>query len=194
MTLENLNYRTNPMFLRNQFNSSNVYGIPDIPKAKFTDEDFKDLRLLVFNQTKSDYGLHNERIVHFFLYDYNFENIWKDTEKYVELLSKYKGVLTPDFSMYTEMPYAVQIYNTFRNRWCGAYMASKGIRVIPTVAWSDSGSFDFCFKGIPKGSVVAVSTYMFHESDHHGAQKELFMEGYNRMLEEIEPSAIICYS
>lgn len=35
---------------------------------------------------------------------------------------------------------------------------------------------------------------MFHESDHHGAQKELFMEGYNRMLEEIEPSAIICYS
>lgn len=48
--------------------------------------------------------------------------------------------------------------------------------------------------GIPKGSVVAVSTYMFHESKHHGAQKELFMEGYNRMLEEIEPSAIICYS
>lgn len=73
-------------------------------------------------------------------------------------------------------------------------MASKRIRVIPTVAWSDSGSFDFCFKGIPKGSIVAVSTYMFHESDHHEAQKELFMEGYNRMLEEIEPSAIICYS
>lgn len=48
MTLENLNYRTNPMFLRNQFNSSNLYGIPDIPKAEFTDEDFKDLRLLTF--------------------------------------------------------------------------------------------------------------------------------------------------
>lgn len=48
MTLENLNYRTNPMFLRNQFNSSNLYGIPDIPKAEFTDEDFKDLRLLAF--------------------------------------------------------------------------------------------------------------------------------------------------
>lgn len=194
MTLENLNYRTNPMFLRNQFNSSNLYEIPDIPKVEFTDEDFKDLRLLAFNQTKSDDGLHNERIVHFFLYDYNFENVWKDTEKYIELLSKYKGVLTPDFSMYTEMPYAVQIYNTFRNRWCGAYMASKGIKVIPIVAWSDSGSFDFCFQGIPKGSVVAVSTYMFHESDHHEAQKELFMEGYNKMLEEIEPSAIICYS
>lgn len=194
MTLENLNYRTNPMFLRNQFSSSNSYGIPDVPKVEFNDDEWKDLRLLAFNQSKSDNGLHNERIVHFFLYDYNFESIWKTPEKFVELLSKYKGVLTPDFSMYTEMPYAVQIYNTFRNRWCGAYLASKGIRVIPTVAWSDSGSFNFCFKGIKKGSVVAVSTYMFHESKNHAAQKELFMKGYNKMLEEIEPSAIICYS
>ena len=96
--------------------------------------------------------------------------------------------------MYTEMPYAVQIYNTFRNRWCGAYLASKGIKVIPTVAWSDRGSFDFCFKGIPKGSIVAVSTYMFHASKHHADQKKLFIEGYNRMLKEIEPSKIICYS
>lgn len=194
MTLENLNYRTNPMFLRNQFSSSNSYGIPDVPKVEFNDDEWKELRLLAFNQSKSDNGLHNERIVHFFLYDYNFESIWKTPEKFVELLSKYKGVLTPDFSMYTEMPYAVQIYNTFRNRWCGAYLASKGIRVIPTVAWSDRGSFDFCFKGVKKGSVVAVSTYMFHESKNHAAQKELFMEGYNRMLEEIEPSKIICYS
>ena len=158
MTLENLNYRTNPMFLRNQFPALNAYGTPEIPKAEFNDEELKELRLLAFNQTKSDNGKHNERIVHFFLYDYNFEKIWNTPDKYVELLSEYKGVLSPDFSMYTEMPYAVQIYNTFRNRWCGAYLASKGIKVIPTVAWSDRGSFDFCFKGIPKGSIVAVST------------------------------------
>ena len=144
MTLENLNYRTNPMFLRNHFSSSNSYGIPDIPKAELTDDEIKELRLLAFNQTKSDNGKHNERIVHFFLYDYYFENIWNKPEEFVELLSKYKGVLSPDFSMYTEMPYAVQIYNTFRNRWCGAYLASKGIKVIPTVAWSDKGNETDC--------------------------------------------------
>ena len=92
------------------------------------------------------------------------------------------------------MPYTIQLYNTFRNRWCGAFFASKGIRVIPTVSWGDEKSFDFCFKGIEKGSVVAVSTYMFHESNHHKDQKELFMKGYNRMLSEIEPEKIICYS
>ena len=60
MTLENLNYRTNPMFLRNHFSSSNAYGIPDIPKAELTDYELKELRLLAFNQTKSDNGKHNE--------------------------------------------------------------------------------------------------------------------------------------
>ena len=105
-----------------------------------------------------------------------------------------KGVLTPDFSMYLEMPYALQIYNTFRNRWCGAYLADKGIKVIPTVSWSDEKSFGFCFKGIEKGSIVAVSTYMFHEHNNHAEQKELFMKGYNKMLETVEPSKIICYS
>ncbi len=54
MTLENLNYRTNPMFLRNQFSSSNSYGIPDVPKVEFNDDEWKDLRLLAFNQSKSD--------------------------------------------------------------------------------------------------------------------------------------------
>mgnify|MGYP003290028227 CR=1 FL=1 len=47
MTLENLNYRTNPMFLRNQFPALNAYGIPEIPKAEFNDEELKELRLLV---------------------------------------------------------------------------------------------------------------------------------------------------
>ena len=105
-----------------------------------------------------------------------------------------KSVTSSDFSMYLEMPYALQIYNTFRNRWCGAFFAEKGLKVIPTVNWSDEKSFDFCFKGIEKGSIVAVSTYMFHEHNNHSDQKDVFMKGYNRMLEAIEPSKIICYS
>ena len=94
-----------------------------------------------------------------------------------------KSVTSSDFSMYLEMPYALQIYNTFRNRWCGAFFAEKGLKVIPTVNWSDEKSFDFCFKGIEKGSIVAVSTYMFHEHNNHSDQKDVFMKGYNRMLE-----------
>lgn len=194
MTLENFNYRTDPMFLRNQFCSDNKYGIPTIPLSNFDDDELVDLRLLAYNQVQGDKGKNSDRIVHFFLYDYNFEKLWSKPNNQVEALSKYKGVLTPDFSMYLEMPYALQIYNTFRNRWCGAYLANEGLRVIPTVNWSDEKSFDFCFKGIEKGSIVAVSTYMFHEHNYHSEQKDIFLKGYNKMLEVLEPSKIICYS
>ena len=88
----------------------------------------------------------------------------------------------------------MQLYNVFRNRWCGAYWASKGIRVIPTVNWGNESTFDFCFEGIEKGSVVAVSTYMASEHDNRRDQKEWFMAGYNEMLRRIEPERIICYN
>ena len=89
--------------------------------------------------------------------------------------------------MYLEMAPVMQLYNVFRNRWCGAYWASKGPRVIPTVNWGDKSTFDFCFDGIEKGSVVAVSTYMASEHDNRQDQKEWFMAGYNEMLRRIEP-------
>lgn len=103
-------------------------------------------------------------------------------------------MLSPDFSMYVEMAPVLQLYNMFRNRWCGAYFASKGIRVVPTVSWGNENTFEFCFDGIEKGSTVAVSTYMVSEHDNRQDQKEFFLKGYNEMLRKIEPEKIICYN
>lgn len=93
-------------------------------------------------------------MVHFFLYDYRFERVRKNPDNDIEKLSRYRAVLSPDISMYLEMAPVLQIYNVFRNRWCGAYWASKGISVIPSVNWGDESTFDFCFQGIEKGIVV----------------------------------------
>lgn len=195
MTLENYEYRTSPLFLRNQFSEfSGKYGLPMIPKPELTPEELHQLRLLRFDQVKSDNAEHRHRMVHFFLYDYLFEKVWQNPENFVQMLLPYRGVFSPDFSMYIEMPSAMQLYNTFRNRWCGAYFAEKGLRVVPTVSWGEENSFDFCFEGIEKGSVVAVSTYMFHAHGNHADQKDLFMAGYREMLRRIEPEYIICYS
>lgn len=111
-----------------------------------------------YDRTKPDDEQHFDQIVHFFLYDYELERVWKRPDQDVEKLKRYRAVLFRDFSMYLEMALAMQLYNVFRNRWCGACFASKGIRVIPTVSWGDECTFDFCFDGIPKGSTVAVST------------------------------------
>lgn len=119
--------------------------------------------------------------------DYKFEAMWKDPEPRIERLKKYKAVLTPDFSMYTEMPLSIKVYNTFRSRWCGAYLQTKGIKVIPTVSWGEPNTFWFCFDGIPKGSIVAVSTIGVRK------EKSLFMQGYEEMMRKIKPKAVICY-
>ncbi len=194
MTEENYNYRTSQIMLRNQFPGDGVFQIPIIPKSDFSDEEFRDLLLIGFDRVKADDTKNTDRMVHFFLYDYKFERVWKEPDKDIERLKPYRAVLSPDFSMYLEMNPTMQLYNTFRNRWCGAYWVSKGIRVIPTVNWGDESTFDFCFLGIPKGSTVAVSTYMVSEHDNRKDQKEFFMKGYREMLKCIEPERIICYN
>lgn len=194
MTEENYLYRTSHLMLRNQFPGAGCWHIPIIPKASFFDEEFEGLRLIGYDRTKPDDDRHLDRIVHFFLYDYKFERVWKRPDQDVEKLKRYRAILSPDFSMYLEMAPVMQLYNVFRNRWCGAYFASKGIRVIPTVSWGDESTFDFCFDGIPKGSTVAVSTYMVSAHGNHADQKDFFMKGYRELLQRIEPERIICYN
>ena len=58
--------------------------------------------------------------------------------------------------------------------------------MISTVRWGDLTSFNFCFDGIEKGGIVAVSTIGVKK------QKSHFMLGYNEMLSRIKPSKIIC--
>ena len=194
MTEENREYRTSQIMLRNQFHGKDKFKIPIIPKGNFGDKDFQNLLLIGFDRTNIRDEHHLNRMVHFFLYDYKFERIWTKPDYDIEKLKRYRAVLSPDFSIYREMNPSMQLYNTFRNRWCGAYFASKGIRVIPTVSWGDENTFDFCFKGIPKGSVVAVSTYMVSEHGNHADQKDFFLKGYREMLRQIEPERIICYN
>ena len=99
MTEENYKYRTNPMFLRNQFGTD----MPILKKISLQDDEREDLRLIGFDIAKTETDTHFNRFVHFFLYDYKFEDIWNNPDKYIEKLSQYKAVLTPDFSMYIEM-------------------------------------------------------------------------------------------
>ena len=105
----------------------------------------------------------------------------------MEKLSQYYCLFSPDFSMFTNMPLALQIANVFKNRWCAAYWQSKGLKVIPTVSWGDARTFNFCFDGIEEGSAVVVCTY-YREND-----EESFMLGYNEMIKRIKPSLILCY-
>ena len=173
--------KNNSLFLRNDFKGKGIFEVPLIKKENVS---LKCLSLIGYDKLSTkDF----DSIVHFFLDDYKFESLWSNPQPRIERLSKYKAVLSPQFSLYKEMPMSLKIFNTFKNRWCGAYLQRNGIKVIPSLAWGESDTFWFCFDGIEKGSIVAVSTLGVRK------EKELFMQGYNELLRKIQPSAIICY-
>ena len=130
MTEENYNCQTSQTLLRSQFPDKGKFKIPIIPKFQERPGDFDDLLLIGFDKTHLEDQNHLDRMVHFFLYDYRFERVWKNPDNDMEKLSRYRAVLSPDFSMYLEMAPVMQLYNVFRNRWCGALSRKKSSATI----------------------------------------------------------------
>ena len=128
--------------------------------------------------------------VHCFVDDYQFERLWNQPEKYLETLADYEVVLSPDFSLYLDMPMAMKVWNVYRSRLLGQFWQRHGIKVIPTMSWAEPETFSFCFDGIPAGSIVAVSTI--------GVKREeecfqVWKEGMDEMIKHIKPSVILVY-
>lgn len=164
-----------------------VMGKYDIPVIIADEVNYSDFIGFNYANTAKDRA---EKAVHFFLDDYQFTRLWNRPRDYINLLSKFSCVLSPDFSLYTDFPVAMQIYNHYRKHWLGAYWQAWGIRVIPTICWSDEKSFDWCFDGEPVGGTVAVSSVGTQRSEE---TKRAFLLGYDAMLERLSPSKIIFY-
>lgn len=98
------------------------------------------------------------------------------------------AALSPDFSVWVDMPRAMQVFNVYRSRWVGAYWAANGVEVIPTVTWGGSDTFGFCFDGLPAGSVVAVSSLGVRAD-----AADLFAAGMSELVGRCAPSAILAY-
>lgn len=158
-----------------------------MPLIKKQNIELDQIELLSYLKTKPNDIDNKNKTIHFFTYDWNFENVYDKPRQSLEKLNQYYALLTPEFSTYKDMPLARQIDSVFKNRWCGAYWQKQGMLVIPTISWGSYACFDFCCDGVEEGSVVAVSTYT---REHN---KKGFMEGYENMLNKIKPSAVICY-
>ena len=145
-------------------------------------------RLLGFNYAKSSKD--KKCGIHFFLDDYQFERVWNNPDGYIETLKEYECILSPDFSLYMDMPMAMKIWNTYRSRQIGAYYQKCGLKVIPTISWGEPETYKFCFCGIPKKSIVAVSTIGVKENE---TAFNIWNDGMNTMIRVIKPEAILVY-
>lgn len=128
-----------------------------------------------------------EYYVHFFIDDYQFERIWNRPDRYLSQLSKFAGIIMPDFSVYNNFPFPLQLFNVYKSRLIAAYYKSRGVDVIPTLTWSDESSLKWILDGLPKESVVAVSS--------NGCLNKLtineFVRIYKVVIEKLKPVKVV---
>lgn len=163
------------------------YGLPLIQKASNTPKE-----LIPFNYASStarklsDEEL-KEKYIHFFIDDYQFERVWNNPKGYIDLFRKYGGIIMPDFSVYTNFPKALQVYNVFKSRTLAAYYQKLGIDVIPNITWSDEKSLEWISDGLPIGSVVAISSNGVLNKD----VVDEFVRLFKIVMNQLEPTKIL---
>ena len=167
------------------FQLDGPFGIPKLVPAHLNDR----ISWIPFNCVMSD-RQREAHGVHFFIDDYLFQRAWNDPCRYAHLLCGYQAVMTPDFSMFTDYPVAVQLYNHWRKHQLGAYWQSLGLTVIPSICWSDHDSYTWCFDGEPVGGTVAVSSV---GTQKNPLARTLFLDGYSEMMRRLKPEKIIFF-
>jgi hypothetical protein len=177
-------FRNSHLFLRNEFEKDGRWGFPIIKKQ---DIDISNVELIACCDTSKHDVDNLHKGIHHFVDDYRFESLYNHPDNCIEKYKKYRFVLTPDYSLYSEMNLWRQIESIGKARWVGANWQKKEMDVIPTLSWSQPSSYGFCFDAIEKHCIVAVGMIGCKQS------RIAFMRGYNAMLEIIEPEAIICF-
>ena len=159
----------------------------DLPVLK--EEHVVPRKLITFSQAlreKQDF----HQWVCFYEDDFLFERIWNHPNRYLPILSRFDGVITPDFSVYYDMPYAMQLWNIFRARTIGAWLQHNGIKVIPNVRFGDDRAFDICCDGIPRHSTIAIGSLGCIKVKDY---RDVFNSGVRHVAEKLKPETIIIY-
>lgn len=173
-------------FLYSIFSKLEFVGKYSMPKIQAT-TNTNILNLITFNYAKTC-PFPREYHLCFYIDDYQFERLWNEPQKYLSLLKSFKGMIGPDFSLYRDFPTILNIYNCWRNKVLMAFWQTQGIEVIPSVSWSDEASYEWCFDGLPKNSVLAVSTNGVLKDK---IARQLFIAGFKEMKRLLKPIKVV---
>ena len=160
-----------------------IYDFPIINSCNF-----KPDKLIKFSKclSSTDY----ECWIHFYEDDYLFQRFWNSPPKYLNIIKKFKGVILPDFSLYRDMPYVMQLWNIYKSRALGSWLQSNGINVIPNIRFGDERTYDICCNGIMKKSIISIGTYGTYKNV---LDRNVLIKGILRIIDNLEPKIIIFY-
>jgi hypothetical protein len=180
---ERTNKEYNLDLLNDVEHTNDFWQMPIIKNNGFVPKDIVGFNYALSNSEKN-VG------IHFYVDDYQFERVWNDPQKYVDVLKEYECIFSPDFFLYMDMTMPMKIWNIYRSRLIGAFYQSHGIKVIPTISWAEKETFKFCFEGIPEGSIVSVSTIGVKEEKD---AMKVWKDGMDAMISAIKPKTILVY-
>ena len=165
------------------------YQIPMIPSCNldYIPEDSIDFEESFSRKIKN----HRKLNVNFYIDDVKFTRIWNNPDKYLEHLKCFHSVTMPDFSISTGdrgMPFALNIYNKYRNHALAWYLHMNDIKVIPSVPIADKDSYDWCFDGLPQNSILSVCT---NGRVRAKASRIEFCDGFKVMCDRLQPTRVI---
>lgn len=128
--------------------------------------------------------------IHFYEQDSVIECFWRNPKKYLPMIKRYKGVISPDYSLYYDMPLNMQKYNTYRGKALAHWLSENGIEVIPNVRWGDERTFETACLGVEPKKTIAVGT---HGCIKTIEGKNMFIAGFDYVINRLEPKTVIVY-
>lgn len=170
-------------------------GIFEMPIIKKPDKIMIPKQIIPFS--KIDKVVSDKYAVCEYENDKEFADLLINPEEYVKKLRQYQAFITPDASLYWDMPFAAQVVNKYRDQVIGYYMQKNGIYVIPNVRWGDERTYTtkffperLAFLGVEKHSIVSIGTYgAVKQKD----EKRHFKAGLEEMLKTLEPEVVLVY-
>lgn len=128
--------------------------------------------------------------VHFFIHDCRFSRLLKDPWRYLPILARCDGVISPDCSVFWDYPLYRQIRSIGQSREIGAWLQRNGIPVIPCMRWGKKETYSFAFDGVEAGGTIAVGTA---GGMREKETRKVFESGFGPMLDAVAPRRIVVY-
>ena len=177
-----------------------VSGKYDMPVIGYFNDYIPDYFCLYSNP--SEYNKTDRTCVCFYEYDSLFDSLYglwnsikyKDERRLLKYKERFKNVnfiVSPDYSIPGDMPKAMQIFNIFRSRIVSIWIEKNcGCKIIPNLRFNNKNSYDFCFEGIAKRSIVALSIYGLCQKKEN---VQNLIDGLHETIIAINPPIILVY-
>lgn len=179
------------------FSSNDIPYCPttalSIPVSIVSYEEAKAIHKNAMHNGHTDYFV--KAFIHFWIDDQKFDGnrkgIWANPQEALEIIRHFAGIFTPDFSTNIDFPEPIKIYNTYRMRAFGFWIASHGISVINNVRWGTEETWRYCWDGIPHNSIVAIGTVA--SGLKYLENRPVFESGIREMVIQLHPHTIVVY-